>query len=320
MRIDQIITLVWIGNAALLGGAGWAGWRFWKQKTSAPKPAAVWPVVEARGLPPTGPGALQNYQRIYTDHLSGLVPPPPEAPKPVKPAEVDPATAFKASVQILGGFTGGGTAGTMAYLTVTGNARWVPLGGLVDGWQLRSFSISAETAVARGEFWHPKSEKPVVLEQVVPALTDPFTSPGAKPFVPESADPAILAGEVPRDTVEAQAFPDPGATDEWVVPLDETRWWEVWGRSEVFEKTTFAARPEGLEIASDIPRGPLNGPRGLARGDVLISINDVEIRSVEAASAYLRGEGRGLTRYVVVLERAGARKTLVYRVARPHRP
>lgn len=67
------------------------------------------------------------------------------------------------------------------------------------------------------------------------------------------------------------------------------------------------------------PRAALNGTRGIVQGDVIVSINGVEVRAPADITGYLRGDGAGLSRYVVVIERDGSRRTQVYNVARRNR-
>ena len=105
----------------------------------------------------------------------------------------------------------------------------------------------------------------------------------------------------------------------WDVPREEADWWGTWGE-KVAEGVSVlplrdpdTGRPAGLELKS-VPEGSMLRKRGYESGDVLRSVNGVPVTSKAQAMAYLKGEGKGLTRYVVEFERRGKIMTQTYNV------
>ena len=103
-------------------------------------------------------------------------------------------------------------------------------------------------------------------------------------------------------------------------------WLEQWGEAEVISK--LATKPDvdeqgkshGLKILSSPEIGtPLNASHGIMTGDIIRSINDEPVGSKEDVLNYLRGKGKGLDRYEVVIENNGNERKVVYRVPKPSR-
>ena len=60
--------------------------------------------------------------------------------------------------------------------------------------------------------------------------------------------------------------------------------------------------------------GDLCQRRGLLPGDKVKSINGTPVNSRQDAVSYVKGPGKGLTRYLVVIERKGRMITMTYDV------
>jgi hypothetical protein len=317
MRVDQVITLVWAANVLLLGGTGWVGWQFWEQKQAQKEkpPAVEWPEGKQGTDVPLRrwPGPVTNFRHVWETPFNGLVPPPPPPPDAPKVEKIDPATAFRNRVQLITVVEASEPFATMIQVNDTqGGQKPLVVGQKIDEWQLVRAGVDRAAGQFRAVFANPGYEKGEV--EIVAAMpkVDMPSVPAWKP----SYEGPVNEGTVPRDRVEVQAI-RVAATGEWMVPVEETDWWAVWGEADVLRKTKFVERPNGgLEVASMPPRGPLDNTRGVTQGDVIISINDTPVKSLAGALAYVRGPGRDLTRFVVVIERDGARRTQVYNVSR----
>lgn len=316
MRVDQVITLVWAGNIALLGGTGWVGWKFWEQKKASREIVQTeWP-ESGEALPQMDrwPGPVDQFQTVWKTPLDGLVPPPPKPPEETKTVVETLEQRFRNRIKIVNAVAATNPAASILKVQSGGQELVVALGQIVDEWQLVSIRIDASKSQVIAGFTNPMYEKGVlVIEQAVEALK-PIATEGAGRLIRRFED-AFSADAAKLSPDDAQGFLNP-ATGEWEIPEKETLWWEFNGPSEIVEKTKLVSRPQGIEIASLPPRGPLNNTRGITQGDILVSVNDVAVRTIEELYAYFRGEGRELTRFVVVIERDGARRTQVYNVAR----
>ena len=316
MRVDQVITIVWAGNIALLGGTGWVGWKFWEQKKLGSKaPVVAWPESAGKDVPLQGwPGPITGFKPIWDTQVNGLVPPPPPPPDTGPKTPVDIGEIFRRRISILSAMQGSDPASTYLKISDSGTEKMIGLGQRIDEWKLIGVAIDREKAAVRALFSNPNYEKsPLAIDQEVPPWKDPTKGGG---FVAPPGEPPFSRDRVRRDYVDTQAYQDP-ATGEWNVPAEEMFWWSEWGTEEILAKTKFVARPEGLEVASQPPRAALDSMRGVVQGDVIVSINDVPVKTLDELLAYLRGPGSNKTRYAVVIETNGARHTTVYRVHRP---
>lgn len=321
MRVDQIITLVWAANVALLGGVGWVGWQCWEtKKAGAPDLTCEWPEGVVAEPPSRWPGDVSGFRHIWDTPFNGVVPPPPRKETDAPVVKVDPATAFRNRYTIEAGIPATSARARMLMLKdgQGGRSFAVSPGELVDdAWQLISVDVSMKTGAVSAKFRNPNYEKgDLTLEQVVPTLA-PLTEKAPKPFTPGYGD-LVNQGAATRTRVTVQAWFD-DVSQTWEVPAEEAEWWAAWGQADVLDKTKLVARPQGVEVASMPPRAALNGTRGIVQGDVIVSINGVEVRAPADITGYLRGDGAGLSRYVVVIERDGSRRTQVYNVARRNR-
>ena len=67
-------------------------------------------------------------------------------------------------------------------------------------------------------------------------------------------------------------------------------------------------------IVRKLESSSLAAKRGLRQGDVIKSINGVAVNSREEAVTYVKGPGKGRSRYDVVVERSGRLVTFTYNV------
>ncbi len=189
----------------------------------------------------------------------------------------------------------------------------VTIGGKVEDWKL--VMVRKDEA----DFENTRTGDRVTLKaerEAVPALapagsgeTNPRRGPtlGTRPEDWNSTRP-------PREMVEKS----PGV---WEVPRQTARWWGEYGEERLQDVSLQPVvnpktkKPMGLQVRS-IKKGSILERRGIRKGDILRSINGHRVGSRQEAIAYLKGEGRGLTRYVVEIDRDGRILTLTYNVHR----
>ncbi|MEN8152355.1 MAG: PDZ domain-containing protein [Planctomycetota bacterium] len=102
------------------------------------------------------------------------------------------------------------------------------------------------------------------------------------------------------------------------VPPEEEEWWGEYGEDEFEKKVALEVvkvdgKPQGLMFKS-VEKDSMMERRGVRSGDILISINDKPVSSRQGVVNYVKGEGKGLSRYTVVIERNGKEITRTYNV------
>jgi len=322
MRIRQVQTLVWIGNVLVLAGAGWVAWGFVQtKKAQAGAGKSEWPEVAAKPIETRWPGEVKGFEHIWKTPVDGQIPPPPEV-KIEKPVQVDPAVEFRNKLQITGGMVGSSVT-TSIQFTFDGQAKTLRLGETIDGvgksWQFIRFEWDRLTGTANARF--VAGDLDVAVSQK-PAGLKPLTDDETRKFVAEFVPGGPIDPQAVRlDKIQRPAFLDP-ATGEWTVTSEEALWWETFGESAFLSKlaakaeTDAEGNPRGVRLVT-VPTLPaLSGGRGILTDDVIVSINQVPVKELKDVTNYLRGDGRGLERYDVVVERSGAQKTIVYKVER----
>lgn len=336
MRVSQVQTLVWVGNVLLLAATGWVGYEFWQAKKSQSQlPPVEWPIADKPTTTGTRwPGDMAKFEHIWKTPLNGLVPPPPPTDKPTERPKLDPANEFKKKVKVLSAWVGEPAAeATVVNIEWGGKPLSIGLGHVLDDtvegkpfrWQLQKVTSRKADGGGVLQFVSAQVEKDggkvVVEQQVTPSgtlATDP------KPFKPVFG-PGIDPESVSATFLAEQAFRDPD-TGVWTVPVGETDWWQVHGESLVLNtlKTQDVIAPDGRKLGVKLMSHPGEGSvvgtdRGMSKGDIIKSINGVSVGSMADVMLYLRGEGRELTKYVVVVERDGAERILTYKVVRRSR-
>lgn len=336
MRVSQVQTLVWVGNVLLLAATGWVGYEFWQaKKAQSQLPPIEWPIADkATATGPRWPGDLAKFEHIWKTPLNGLVPPPPKTDKPEERPKLDPVNEFKKKVKVLAAWVGEPAAdATIVNIEWGGKPLSIGLGYVIDDnvegksfrWQLQKVTARKSDGGGVLQFVSAQVEKDggrVVVEQPVTPSGTLATDP--KPFKPvfeKGIDPESVSSTV----LVEQAFRDPD-TGAWTVPVAETDWWQVHGEGLVLNtlKTQDVTAPDGRKLGVKLMSHPGEGTvvgtdRGMSKGDIIKSINGVAVGSMGDVMLYLRGEGRDLPKYVVVVERDGAERTLTYKVARRSR-
>lgn len=319
MRVRQVQTLVWIGNVLVLAGAGWVGWNFVAtKKAQAKTEKAEWPEVAAKPIDSRWPGDVKAFTHIWETPVNGPVPPKPEERKIDEP-KPDPEKQFREKLQITGGMLGSSSTTTVNF-TFDSKAATLRLGEMLEGlgrsWQFVRFDFERATGTATARF--VSRDLDVVVSQQPPSMK-PLTREESGKFTAAYGG-AVDANLVGREKIDRPAFEHrPG---EWTVTYEETLWWDAYGDAEVLSKLSAKSEtdPEGNARGVrliKVPSPPALGEgRGLRQGDLVRSVNGVPTAGLEDVTNYLRGAGRGLPRYVVVIERDGAEKTLVYDVER----
>lgn len=332
MRVSQIQNLTWAGNVVVLGGLVWIGLQFWDAKK--PKAAAeiVWPKGKVEPVGERWPGELPAFTHIHKTEINGKVPPPPPPPTKVE-VKVDRAAEFRSKLKVTGGLENvSEPERSLARVNYDGKDSWIQPGNSVAGFQLVQFTLATTkrpdgepATIARMVFRHPEVKDDVVIEQA-PSNTPPLTSRDNTP-VQKVFGPMLEPGRINENqTPDPSAFREPGS-GHWIIPAQEQLWIETFGEKNVWSKLA----TEPVTDAQGVSRGvrfktfPESGtplvPHGIGQGDVVVSINKVPVGSKEDILNYLRGDGKGLERYDVVIDTNGAVRTEVYivRRARPHR-
>ncbi len=331
MRVSQIQNLTWAGNVLVLAGLVWVGLQFWESKKPKTVAELAWPKGKVGAVDQRWPGELPAFTHIVKTPISGVVPPPP--PPPVKEiVKVDRAAEFKAKLKIGGGLENvTQPERSLARVNYDGKDSWIQPGNTVAGFQLVQFTMfttkkpgAPPTMMARLVFRHPEVKDDVVIEQP-PSNLPPLTSDDNTP-VKKTLGQGVEPGPIlENQTPEPSAFRDP-ATGHWIIPFTEQLWIETFGEKNIWSKLA----TEPVVDAQGVARGvrfktfPESGtplvPHGIGQGDVVVSINKVSVGSKEDILNYLRGEGKGLERYDVLIDTNGATRTEVYIVRRPRPP
>src|SRR5262245_26815017 len=339
MRVSQIQNLTWAGNVLVLGCVVWVGLQFWRVKQAKPAAEPAWKNAKTEDVgKQRWPGERTAFDDISKTPINGKVPPPP--PPPEKPKPVDRTTEFKSKLKYLSGVQFP-TSPEMSLARVSYDSKdmWIQPGDDVGGFKLIEFSVipakqpaaapgkpslKDESRLARLVFKNPDGPDPVVIEQPDPG-SKPLVDPG-NPFIKRDEetegikkDRAPLSGPL-----KCVSFETPDG--QWVITYDEQLWIEVWGEQHLLPN--LAMKPEvdqagnarGARITA-LPESktPLAPSHGIYLNDVVRSINGVAVSSKEEIVEYLRGPGKGLDKYKVVVETNGAERTVVYRVPRPVR-
>lgn len=332
MRVSQIQNLTWAGNVVVLAGLVWVGLQFWETKKAKASPEPVWPKGKIGAVDQRWPGELPAFQHIYTTPINGKPPPPPAPPVKVEP-KVDRTVEFRAKMKITGGLENvSQPERSLARVNYDGKDSWIQPGNSVAGFQLVQFTMYAvkkpggpPTNMARMVFRHPEVKDDVVIEQA-PSNLPPLTSDDNTP-VKRTLGPGVEPGPIlETQTPDPSAFRDP-ETGHWIIPATEQLWIETFGEKNIWSK--LATEPvldaqgvaRGVKFKTIPEQGTPLVPHGIGQGDVVVSINKVAVGSKEDILNYLRGDGKGLERYDVVIDTNGSIRTEVYvvRRARPYR-
>jgi len=187
------------------------------------------------------------------------------------------------------------------------------VGEVLDGWTLVEVGVDTATFLneGTGDKATLEAQREGGNELAAPAAEDGGkTGTVIGPGVPRTEKP-------PRDKPVRVAVEV--SKNVWEVPPEEARWWDAWGEEEM-EGIAVQPAPDpvtkksrGILIKS-IPKGSIASRRGLRQDDIVKSINGHPVRSKAEAIAYVKGEGKGASRYVIVIERNGRDEKYTYNV------
>jgi len=193
-------------------------------------------------------------------------------------------------------------------------------GFALGGFQLVQYTLDHEKKTAKLVFINPESGDPFTVEQPQTAQP-PLTGKGNEPMKRGESDLVKDGVVTEKGPLPRTAWTDP-ATGDIIIPEEEQAWLEHFGEKNVWNG--LATKPDvdaegvsrGVRIMSVPEVAPLKPSHGLGVQDVVRSINGEPVTSKEDILNYLRGKGKGLTRYEVVVETGGKPRTVVYRVPR----
>jgi hypothetical protein len=330
MRVSQIQNLAWAGNALVLVGVAWVGLQFvqtWKASRGKQTVEYVWPKIQPVGQRNVHK-PLAEFRSIWETPISGKVPPPPAPVEAARP-KLDRWAEFQGKLT--------GVSGTefidqpersVARIKYEGREISVKPGEDVggSGFQLVQFTLEVRPDNARVlklVFRHPETGDYVSKDLVSPMANPSVAASGDKAFQPafgENIKPPLPE----KAPLKATAYQEP-KTREWIIPIEEQDWLEAHGDkilARVATKPDVDAQgvSHGVIIKSPIEVDtPLAANHGINIEDIIRSINGKPMTSKEDIVAYLRGEGKGLDRYEVVVEHQGKPRTVTYHVRRPVR-
>jgi hypothetical protein len=329
MRVSQIRSLTWAGNALALGVVVWTGGQFWHARSAHAAPPSAW---KSGTLHDVGeqrwPGERSAFEVILTP-VDGALPLPPQAPTPTP--DLDPVQSFKSKLQYLAGLLFPDAPETsLAFVRFDGKEMWLRPGDAVgaSGFRLIEFEIArrcgaeALPGLVTLSFSPPGGGDTVTVSQPDPWGQRLLRTDGDSLVRPPEDLPAIQWGRAPeKGPLARTAYTKPNG--EWVITDEEQLWIEVWGEKHVLPhlgmrpETDASGNPRGARITA-LPESktPLAPSHGLHVGDVVKSIDGVAVHSKDEILEYLRGPGRGRGRYVVAVELNGAEREVVYRVPR----
>jgi hypothetical protein len=322
MRIKGLKKLLWVLNTLLvcgivayalfffiLGGVRRRGARTPEQALGK-LPKATTGIKEADKVP------VDFFRYIHELPINGDPPPPPVEDTNPEDAVKIPPLAQNYKLLWTKVDTGDPWA-SFAHLEnrkTAGEFTDVSRGQKVDRvWKL----VEVENDKAKFE---DENGETVLLEVERPDASQLGSAPNKdEPDVPDRI------GEKPKEPVTKDSGPHIEAVEvrpnNWEVPPEEVEYWDDFGE-EIAEDVGVltVTDPEtkkavGVQIKSIKERSILNR-RGLKTGDILKSINGTPVRSRQDVLNYLKGSGKGLSRYQVVIERNGKDITTSYNVKR----
>jgi hypothetical protein len=339
MRVSQIQNLTWAGNVLVLGCVVWVGLQFWRVKNQKPPVEDPWKKAKTDDVgKQRWPGERSAFDDIHKTPINGKPPPPPAPPAP--PVKIDRTTEFKGKLKYLSGVQFPSSPEmSLARVTYDGKEMWIQPGDDVGGFRLIEFnlvpvkqpaaapgkpSLKDESKLARMVFRNPDAADPLVIEQPDPQ-SKPLLEAGKGLVETPAETEGIKRGRCPKSgPLRNTGFQETGG--DWIITDDEQLWIELYGDELLLPnlgmkpETDSAGNPRGVRITA-LPESktPLAPSHGLFMGDVIRSINGVAVSSKEEIVEYLRGPGKGLPKYKLVVELNGAERTVVYRVPRPVR-
>ena len=206
-------------------------------------------------------------------------------------------------------------------------AEMLRTGESIGGFTLIGFESSDERGEDALIFTNPKVDGLLRMKRIEGPVPPVVIPPLVQELVDnnELAQKELVLTRIPRRAYQDLLSDPSGLT--WRVPVEEIRWWGEFGESDVLGKlvvnvaTDTDGQPRGLKLMSSPAAGTgASDGRGLSQGDTIRSINGVAVHSKEDILRYLRGDGRGLLRFEVLVEsETGVERTVVYELERRRR-
>ncbi len=326
MRIKFLKKLLWGVNALLVLGVVGVVLKFFFLAPTNPKVARsaediLGEVIRQgrRKIERDKPDPAHTYRNTHELAIFGAPPPPPEVQDPGSP--VATRSPLARNYELMWTLLDPHGWGSYAHLGKLPDRKVilnVEVGEKVDGaWKLISVSRF------HAEFEDESTGDTVTLERK--KVEVPPLDAGAVEVGEPGAGGTGMVGPAPRLSPEEDFNRGPikGALkkseNHWEMPAEEASWFGRNGdrvANQVSlkpEKDPATGRPDGVRITS-IQKGSIAQARGLLLGDKIKSINGTPVNSRQDAVSYVKGPGKGLSRYLVVIERKGKIITLTYDV------
>lgn len=325
MRIKALKQLLWIVNALLVLGVVGVVMKFFflaptNRKLARSAEDILGEVIQQgrRTIERTKPDPAHTYRFTHELAIFGAPPPPPEVANPETPvAQRSPLARNYELMWTLLDPRGWGSYAHLAKLPDRKTLTAVEVGEKVDGaWKLIRVSLTD------AEFEDEVTGDTVTLERV----TTPTIPLNDGSDSPNSGDAELPPGmEVAKRTPEEDFRLGPVKSalkkgeNHWEMPAEEGNWLGRNGEQVASQLTLkpeqdpATGRPDGVRVVN-IAEGSIARSRGLLPGDKVKSINGTPVNSRGDAISYLKGPGKGLNRYLVVIERKGKIITMTYDV------
>ncbi len=327
MNIKLLKKLLWMMNALLVLGVVGVVLKFFlflpasaKQSRSAEDILGQVIQQGRRTIERDKPDPPITYRNTHELAINGAPPPPPEVigPGSEQPKVSPLARNYELAWQMLDPEGWGSYAHLLKLSDQT--IISVEVGEMVDGaWKL------IRVGVDDAEFEDETSGTTVTLVRKRSEIVD-LDSGVSETGSANPSGPGF--GSDGRERTPEEDFklgPIKGALkkteNHYEMPVEEAGWW---GRNyeQVANQVALqpvkdpeTGRPDGV-LVKKITAGSMAQRRGLLPGDKIKSVNGTPVNSRQDAINYYKGPGKGLNRYLVVIERKGRLITLTYDVRR----
>ena len=326
MRIKFLKQLLWVVNVLLVLGVVGVVLKFFFLTPVNPKQARhaediLGEIIQQgrRKINRDKPDPPLTYRNTWELAIFGAPPPPPvvEDKGPGLGPVPDLVRNYELQWTMLDP-AGWGSYAHLAKLPARSEFVYVEVGEKVDGaWKL--IRVGLDDA----EFEDEASGNTVTLTRnkvdTTPLNTggDNVGGPQSPPdLIDPSGKPLTPEQDFARGPIKAALRK---SENHWESPPEEVDWLGRHGEEVANqvalqpEKDPETGRPAGVRVTK-VEQNSWAQKRGLLPGDVVKSINGNPVNSRQDAISYLKGPGKDLNRYVVVIERKGRLITLTYDV------
>lgn len=318
MRMKSLKKLLWAVNALLVVAMAafvLDGFVLSEQKGPTPDVLGI-------GQRPAGKTTIQvndlgpfhNYRHLHELPIAGFPPEKPvETEAPVEAREVvalatryDLLWVKREFPNVIESFIHYSPKGQPADL------RHLAVGANLEGWKL--VDVLVEGSLGKAVFESAATGERVELVQVAPPAGSGAigAANGGGVLTPPPGGVIQMGGSPAKIPTyeEGPAREAVRVANAWHVPPEEVRWLETHGEkladSVVLEpvKDPKTGRPMGLLVKS-VEKAPVLKRHGIQSDDILVSVNGVPMSSKQEGLKWFRNEGKGQSRYTVVIERKG---------------